>query len=87
MGFLAKEFPHMVEDYDRLYAGTYAKAGYVRSVRAMIDALQRRHDVGRRPSTSPGRPESVEARPSRLQTDENADAPPEQSAFKWPDDD
>jgi len=87
MGFLAKEFPHMVEAYDRLYAGTYAKAGYVRSVRAMIDALQQRHDVGRRPSTSPGRPESVEARPSRLQTDENADAPPEQSAFKWPDDD
>jgi DNA repair photolyase len=73
MGFLAKEFPHMVEDYRRLYAGAYAKAGYVKSVRAMIDALQQRHDVGRRPT--------------RLQKEGKADALPEQSAFKWPHDD
>jgi DNA repair photolyase len=50
MGFLAKEFPHMVERYDRLYAGAYAKPGYVKAVRGMIDVLQRRYDVRRRSS-------------------------------------
>ena len=29
MGFLAREFPHMVESYQRLYAGAYAAKGYV----------------------------------------------------------
>jgi DNA repair photolyase len=53
MGFLAKEFPHMVERYDRLYAGAYAKPGYVKAVRGMIDVLQRRYDVRRRPSEAP----------------------------------
>jgi DNA repair photolyase len=53
MGFLAKEFPHMVERYDRLYAGAYAKPGYVKAVRGMIDVLQRRYDVRRRSSEAP----------------------------------
>jgi len=89
MGFIAKEFPHMVAGYNKLYAGAYAKADYVKSVRAMIDALQQRHDVRRRPSNSSGRPEPVETGTSRLpppQTDEKAGAPSEQTAFKWPDD-
>ena len=30
MGFLAREFPHMVESYQRLYAGAYAAKDYVR---------------------------------------------------------
>ena len=33
MGFLAAEFPDMVEKYGRLYAGAYASADYVKSVR------------------------------------------------------
>ena len=40
MGFLAKEYPHMVERYRRLYAGPYAPAAYISAVRGMVDALQ-----------------------------------------------
>lgn len=50
MGFLAREFPHMVEGYGRLYAGAYATKEYVAAVRAMIATLQQRHDLGRRPA-------------------------------------
>jgi DNA repair photolyase len=77
MGFLAREFPHMVAGYDRLYSGAYARPDYAKSVRAIIDALQERHDVERRSSKLPAQP----------QTDEEAGAPPEQPAFTWPDDD
>src|SRR5687767_3761579 len=48
MGFLAKEFPHMVDRYNRLYAGAYAKADYVTQVQGMIGVLQDRYDVDRR---------------------------------------
>jgi len=48
MGFLAHAFPHMVESYERLYAGAYATPEYVRTVRALIDMLQERHHVDRR---------------------------------------
>jgi hypothetical protein len=66
----------MVKDYGRLYAGAYARAEYVKSVRAMIDALQQRHGVRGRASKLP----------VRARTGEKADAPQEQSAFQWPDD-
>src|SRR6476469_814857 len=46
--FLSKEFPEMVESYNRLYAGAYAKPDYVKAVRGMIDVLQERHHVRRR---------------------------------------
>lgn len=73
MRFLAKEFPQMVEGYDRLYAGAYARREYVAAVRGMIEVLQQRYDIGRRP------------RP----TDRAAETPkaPEQGAFSWVDDD
>jgi DNA repair photolyase len=48
MGFLAREYPQMVESYDRLYAGAYAPPAYLNAVRAMIDTLQQRHDIARR---------------------------------------
>jgi DNA repair photolyase len=48
MGFLAREYPHMVEGYERLYAGAYAKPDYVAAVRGMIGALQQKYDVGTR---------------------------------------
>jgi DNA repair photolyase len=48
MGFLAREFPHMVESYQRLYAGAYASSDYVATVRALVDMLQERHAVRRR---------------------------------------
>ena len=79
MGFLAQAFPHMVEGYNKLYAGAYAKPDYVKSVRAMIDTLQQRHHVARRASKVPGQPDSEAER-------ENEKAAPEQAAFGWLDD-
>ena len=57
MGFLARDFPHMVEKYERLYAGAYAKSDYVASVRGMIGFLQERHGLtgGRRRRDDPAR--------------------------------
>jgi DNA repair photolyase len=48
MGFLRKEFPHLVEGYERLYPGAYAPKGYVSAVTTVIDGLRQRYDVGRR---------------------------------------
>src|SRR5262245_32828912 len=48
MGFLAQEFPEMVQGYRRLYPGAYASPAYAATVRGLIDTLQQRHDVGRR---------------------------------------
>lgn len=45
LGFIAKEFPQMVDGYNRLYAGAYAKSEYVSSVRAMIAMLQDRYQL------------------------------------------
>ena len=70
MGFLSKEFPQMVEGYDRLYAGAYAKPEYVSSVRAMISMLQDRYELNRRQR---GAPEQVEA-------ERNAE---EQAKLEW----
>ena len=54
MGFLASQFPHMVEGYNRLYAGAYAKSDYVSGVRGMISVLQDRYDLRRRTRGAPG---------------------------------
>lgn len=45
MGFLAHEFPHMVESYGRLYAGAYAAPAYVKEVRGMIEMFKARHGM------------------------------------------
>jgi len=48
MRFLSKEFPALVESYNRLYAGAYARTEYVKAVKGMIDVLQQRYDLRRR---------------------------------------
>jgi DNA repair photolyase len=48
MRFLAQEFPSLVESYNRLYAGAYARSDYVTAVKGMIDVLQERYDLRRR---------------------------------------
>ena len=53
MGFLASQFPHMVEGYNRLYAGAYAKSDYVSGVRGMSSVLQDRYDLRRRTREAP----------------------------------
>jgi DNA repair photolyase len=78
MGFLAKEFPLMVESYNRLYAGAYASPDYAKAVRAMIDTLQERHDVRRRRQRVD---ESVPREPEAGDADE--ETAPEQGAFSW----
>jgi DNA repair photolyase len=72
MGFLAKEFPEMVQGYDRLYAGAYARADYVTSVRSMIAMLQDRYDLSRRTRQAPG-----------SETKEEKAGASEQPAFEW----
>ncbi len=81
MGFLAKEFPQMVESYNRLYAGAYAKADYVKAVRGMIDTLQERYDLGRR------RTKGSAPRPDQGLAEEDVEekAAHEQAAFEWND--
>jgi hypothetical protein len=76
MGFLAREFPHMVEGYGRLYAGAYATPGYVKAVRGMIAALQQRYDVDRRPPRGPAEPPQEEGT-------YDVKAVCEQAAFEW----
>jgi DNA repair photolyase len=78
MGFLASEFPEMVEKYGRLYAGAYASADYVKAIRAVIDAVQERHGLGkRRKREKRGGKEADDA--------ENTKAAQEQAAFAWRD--
>jgi hypothetical protein len=78
MGFLSSQFPDMVTSYNRLYAGAYASADYVKAVRGMIDALQQRYEVrGRRPRNE----ESVPGGPVDAVIEEKA--APQQAAFGW----
>ncbi len=83
MGFVAKEFPHMVDSYNRLYAGAYARPDYVKAVRGLIDTLQARYDLGRRRF----RPEVTEALPEEDGEEEATEekAAHEQAAFEWQD--
>jgi len=72
MEFLAREFPHMLEGYNRLYPRAYAPSSYVAAVRATIDGLQKRFDVNRRAM--------------KVVEYEDAEAPAaesEQQAFGW----
>jgi DNA repair photolyase len=79
MGFLAKQFPQLVESYNRLYAGAYAHQDYVTAVRGMIDVLQQRYDVRRR------RDRNEESVPPHRREEADEEAPPacEQTAFEW----
>jgi DNA repair photolyase len=78
MGFLAKEFPHMVDSYNRLYAGAYAGSDYVKAVRGMIDTLQQRYEIrGRKQRIE----ESIPREPEGVLDD--AEAAPAQAALDW----
>jgi hypothetical protein len=78
MGFIATEFPEMSAGYERLYAGAYASADYVNTVKAMIGTIQDRYDLrGRRKSSEPREP----VNPPGHASDEEAAL--EQAAFDW----
>jgi DNA repair photolyase len=72
MEFLAREYPHLTERYDRLYAGKYAPKAYVNDVRGMVDALQQRYEVNRRAVPVPPQP-----------GDADADEKVSQTSFTW----
>jgi DNA repair photolyase len=74
LGFIAREFPHMLQGFEQLYTGAYAPSGYTSSIRAMVDALQTRYDVG---------PRGPRGAAATAEDEENEEAAPEQAAFKW----
>jgi DNA repair photolyase len=76
MGFLAREFPHMVEGYNRLYPRAYAPPQYASAVRSTIDALQKRYEVNRR-ARRVAVPAEVPSEP------EDTPADYEQTTFEW----
>lgn len=81
MGFLAREFPRMVESYGRLYAGAYAPPDYAKSVREVIGLLQRRYDVRRRGKETAPPPQAPDDEGEAY----DAKAAGEQAAFAWTD--
>ena len=63
MGFVAHAFPHMIESYQRLYAGAYAAPEYAKTVRGLIDMLKEKHGLARR--AYPNEPEAQPFEPQR----------------------
>lgn len=74
LGFIAAEFPGMLEGFERLYMGAYAPAAYAASVRGLLDVLQARYGIGPRAPRH--------ERPGRATAD-RADHTPTQAAFAW----
>jgi DNA repair photolyase len=60
MEFLVREFPLLVERYERLYAGAYAPADYAATVRTLIDMLQEKQVSKRMRKVSVGHEELEE---------------------------
>lgn len=77
MGFLRREFPHLVHSYNRLYAGAYATREYATAVRGMIETLQQRYDLRRRGTRAE---ESVPSEPEESYEER---ATLEQAALPW----
>jgi len=82
MNFLRKEWPHLVEGYERLYPGAYASKAYSSAVKTIIDVLQERYDVGSRGSrASSNEGESDEPRGDDVENVEGAVLT--QAALDW----
>jgi hypothetical protein len=46
LGFLAAEFPDMLEGYRRMYHGAYAPPAYAATVRSLLKGLRKKYRVG-----------------------------------------
>jgi DNA repair photolyase len=77
LGFIASQFPRMLEGFEKLYRGSYAPAGYIASVRAMVDTLQKRYDIRPRGSRRPEPTDEAEM------TREKEQSAPDQRGFDW----
>jgi DNA repair photolyase len=73
--FLGREYPQLSAGYDRLYAGKYAPKAYADQVYGMIQVLQERYGLSKRPRGGEKHPE----RPDRVR--ESRD--PEQTEFRF----
>jgi hypothetical protein len=60
MRILAREYPHLVDGYERLYAGKYATASYTDEVQRMVGLLKARYGLARRKAPAEG----VDAEPA-----------------------
>jgi DNA repair photolyase len=65
-GFLAREYPALVEGYGRLYAHSRVEPGYAREIKAMVEVLAKKTGVDRE-AVSPASPSTPE--PSPLSAD------------------
>ena len=70
LGFLRREYPHLVEGYGRLYAGKHAESGYGRRFRAVMAGLTARY----------GGPAGRRRRRARRPRDASRDAPRPEAA-------
>ena len=77
MGFVRSQFPHMADGFEKLYAGPYAPAGYIASIRAMVSTLQKRYDL------KPRGKEHTRGSGDEPEALENEKAACEQTAFHW----
>jgi DNA repair photolyase len=48
IGFLAAEFPEMLDGYNRLYPGAYAPSAYISTVKSLITDLQKKYGLAPR---------------------------------------
>ena len=46
LAFLAREYPSLVEGYERLYVGARANMSYTRQIQAMVDVMRGRVGIG-----------------------------------------
>lgn len=48
MRWLGQEYPHLVDGYERLYAGKYPPKGYSAEVKAVVGLMRQKYEVGSR---------------------------------------
>ena len=60
MKFLGQEFPHLIDGYQRLYAGKYAPKAYRAEVRQVVGLLRAKYGLNTRETEHDDRPVAVE---------------------------
>jgi DNA repair photolyase len=83
LGFIATEFPAMLEGFERLYAGAYAPAGYAGSIRGLVTALQARYDIAPRAFRRKPGDGNNPSDQAGTNGDDEEKAAPSQAAFEW----
>jgi len=61
MEFLERQFPALRSRFERLYTRKYPPDRYCKEVKALVDVLQRRHGIERRPAVSKETPAEAAA--------------------------